>query len=303
MLAGDRPPVPAANVVVVGTDGSDRGMSAVEWAAGEAARRDQTLHIVHTVPWLYGTPIDPGSGVVPDDLITRGRAVLETAVSAARTRAPGLLVESELMAGSAARILLERARTAALVVVGSHGTGLTARLAIGSTALQVVAHAPVPAVVVREAEHVPWHEVTLGVDGAETETLAIRFAFEEAASRKARLHAIHAWSHPGSEGPGGIQPLVYDPALVSDEKGRALGESLAAWRAEFPDVEVCCEAVHGRPARILAGASARSDLLVVGSRGRGGFPGLLLGSVSHAVLHCAHCTVAVVRSVSRQGES
>jgi nucleotide-binding universal stress UspA family protein len=278
-------------------------MSAVEWAADEAARLDFTVHIVHTVPWLYGTPIDPRSGVVPDDMIMRGRAVLETAVSAARERAPGLLVESELEAGSPARVLLERARTAALVVVGSHGTGLAARLAIGSTALQVVTHSPAPAVVVREVEHVPWHEITLGVDGSETEGPAIRFAFEEAALRKVRLHAIHAWSHPGSEGPGDMQPLVYDPAVVDDEKGRALGESMAVWRAEFPDVEVCCEAVHGRPARILAGASARSDLLVVGSRGRGGFAGLLLGSVSHAVLYSAHCPVAVARSVSRQEES
>lgn len=303
MKTGDRPSNPVADVVVAGTDGSDRGTSAVEWAADEAARRGRTLHIIHTVPWLYGTPINPGSGVVPDEVIARGRAVLETAVSAARERAPGLLVEGELMAGSPARVLLERARTAALVVVGAHGTGLAARLAIGSTALQVVTHTSVPVVVVREAEHATWHEVTVGVDDGETEGPAIRFAFEEAAVRKARLHAIHAWSHPGSGGPGDMQPLVYDPAVVDDEKGRALGESMAAWRAEFPDVEVCCEAVHGRPARILAGASARSDLLVVGSRGRGGFPGLLLGSVSHAVLHSAHCPVAVVRSESRQEES
>jgi nucleotide-binding universal stress UspA family protein len=278
-------------------------MSAVGWAADEAARRDFIVHIVHTVPWLYGTLIDPGSGVVPDDVVTRGRAVLETAVSAARERAPGLRVESELEVGSPARVLLERARAAAVVVVGSHGTGLAARLAIGSTALQVVTHAPVPAVVVREVEDVSWHEITLGVDGSETEGPAIHFAFEEAALRKARLHAIHAWPYPGSAGPGDMRPLVYDSAVVGEEKGRELGEFLADWRAEFPDVEVCGEAVHGRPARILAGASARSDLLVVGSRGRGGFPGLLLGSVSHAVLYSANCPVAVVRSVSRQEES
>ncbi|GLY75547.1 universal stress protein [Actinoallomurus iriomotensis] len=290
-------------VVVVGTDGSDRGMSAVAWAADEAALRDHTLHVIHTVPWLYGTPIDPETGVVPEDVIARGRDVLEAAVSAAREHCPGLPVEGELKAGSPARVLLERARTASLVVVGAHGTGLAARLAIGSTALQVATHAPVPAVVVREAEHVPWHEVTVGMDRGETEGPAIRFAFEEAAMRKARLHAIHVWSHPGSAGPGDMEPLVYDPAVVGDEQGRALDESLAAWRAEFPDVEVCGEALHGRPARILAGASARSDLLVVGSRGRGGFPGLLLGSVGHAVLHSAHCPVAVVRPVSRQEES
>ncbi|WP_329260905.1 universal stress protein [Actinoallomurus sp. NBC_01490] len=302
MKPSDRPSASAA-VVVAGTDGSDCGMSAVEWAADEAARRDHTLYLIHTIPWLYGTPIDPESGVVPDEVIARGRSVLETAASAARERAPGLHVVSELKTGSPARVLLERARTAALVVVGSHGTGLAARLAIGSTALQVVAHAPVPAVVVREAQHVPWHEVTVGIDGGQTERQAVRFAFEEAAARKARLRALHAWPHPGSEGPGDMQPLVYDPALISDEKSRALGEFLMPWRAEFPDVEVCWEAVHGRAVRILAGASARCDLLVVGSRGRGGFPGLQLGSVSHAVLYSTHCPVAVVRSLSPQEES
>lgn len=100
-----------------------------------------------------------------------------------------------------------------------------------------------------------------------------------------------------------MRPLVHDPVIVADEERRALSESLVAWREEFPDVEVSGEVVRGRPARILAGASARSDLLVVGTRGRGGFPGLRLGSVSHAMLHTAHCPVAVVPSGSRQEET
>jgi nucleotide-binding universal stress UspA family protein len=156
------------------------------------------------------------------------------------------------------------------------------------------------AVVVREPELVPSREIAVGVDGSGTEASAICFAFEEAALRKARLHVIHAWSHPSSDGPGEMCPLVYDPAIVGDEEERAVENLLVRWRAEFPEVEVCCEAVHDRPTRALAGISARSELLVVGTRGRGGFPGLLLGSVSHAMLHSAHCPVAVVPSGSRR---
>jgi nucleotide-binding universal stress UspA family protein len=291
------------NVIIAGTDGSDRSASAVEWAADEAAYRDHTLHIVHSIPWLYGTPIDPRSGIATEDEIARGQKVLDAAVSKAHEQAPGVRIDSELMAGSAAQILLDRGRGATMIVVGAHGSGLLARLPLGSTALQVVTHSTVPVVVVREPEPVASHEITVGVDATEAAGPALRFAFEEAAVRKARLCAVHTWAHPSSIGPSDMRPLIYDPIIVTDQERQQLGESLATWREEFPDVEVRCEVVHGRPVRILAGASTRSDLLVVGTRGRGGFPGLRLGSVSHAMLHCAHCPVAVVPPMFQQEKS
>jgi nucleotide-binding universal stress UspA family protein len=88
---------------------------------------------------------------------------------------------------------------------------------------------------------------------------------------------------------------MYDPQALAEEE---LGESLALWREKFPEVEVVSEVMRGRPARILAGASARADLLVVGTRGRGGLAGLLLGSVSHALLHHARWPMVVVPSTS-----
>jgi nucleotide-binding universal stress UspA family protein len=293
---------PPYGAIIAGTDGSDRSVPAIQWAADEAVRRDRVLHIVHTIPWLYGTPTDPRAGVVPNEEIARGRRTLERAVSVAYEQAAGVTVESELMVGSAAQVLLERARASTMVVVGAHGSGLATRLPIGSTTLQVVMHTAVPAVVVSETEPGTWQEVIVGVDGGGMEAPAVRFAFEEAALRKARLRAFHAWSHPSSERSGDMQPLVYDRAVVDEEERRMLDHALAALRDEFPHVEVACEAIHGRPARILAGASARADLLVVGTRGRGGFAGLLLGSVSHALLHSAHCPVAVVPPITRQEE-
>jgi nucleotide-binding universal stress UspA family protein len=182
------------------------------------------------------------------------------------------------------------------VVLGGRGAGTLAGLLLGSTALQVVTHSPVPAVIVRNLEPAVRREVAVGVDGSEPAGSAIEFAFEEAGLRQARLRVVHVWSHPASYGPGSMQPLVYDPQIMAEEESRALNDALDVWREKYPDVEVVSEVVQGGPARILGAVSARADLLVVGTRGRGGFTGLLLGSVSHALLHYAHCPVAVVPS-------
>jgi nucleotide-binding universal stress UspA family protein len=181
-------------------------------------------------------------------------------------------------------------------VLGSHGVGTVAGLLLGSTALQVVAHTPVPVVVVRHLEPMRRQEIVVGVDAPPIGEPALAFAFEEAALRGARLRAVHVWSEPGSIDHRGMTPLVYNPEVVTEEHAHRLDDGLATWREKYPDVEVVTEVVHGRPVRILAGLSARADLLVVGTRGRGGFAGLVLGSVSHGLLHHAHCPLAVVPS-------
>jgi nucleotide-binding universal stress UspA family protein len=285
------------NEIIVGADGSAHSLRAIEWAADEAARRNVPLRVVHALaPWLYDVPVDPRLGAVREWLITGGQEVVDAAVAAARARAPEIVVRAEAVPGGAARALLERARNASMVVLGSHGVGTVAGLLLGSTALQVVAHTAAPAVVVRHLEPMPRQEIAVGVDGSPVGEPAIAFAFEEAGLRGARLRAVHVWSDPGTSGPGGTLPLVYDPEVIAGEHLRRLGEALAPWRDKYPDVEVITEVVHGRPVRILAGVSARADLLVVGTRGRGGFAGLVLGSVSHGLLHHAHCPLAVVPS-------
>jgi nucleotide-binding universal stress UspA family protein len=150
-------------------------------------------------------------------------------------------------------------------------------------------------VVVRHVEPVMRQEIAIGVDGPVGES-ALAFAFEEAGVRGARLRAVHVWSDPGTTGLCDTTPLVYNPVHVAGEQTRRLNDVLAPWRDKYPDVQVVTEVVHGRPVRILAGVSARADLLVVGTRGRGGFAGLVLGSVSHGLLHHAHCPLAVVPS-------
>jgi nucleotide-binding universal stress UspA family protein len=283
------------NAIIVGADGSDHSLRAVEWAAEEAARRGLPLRIVHAVaPWLYDTPVDPRLGAVRKWLLTSGEEVVEEATATARACDGDIAVEGEAVPGGAARALLEEARDATMVVLGSHGVGTVAGLLLGSTALQVVAHAPVPTMVVRRLEPAVRREIAVGVDGSAAGEAAVAFAFEEAGLRKARLRAIHVWSDPDLAGTGEMTPLVYDPQIVAEDQIRRLGESLAVWREKYPEIQLVSEVVHGRPVRILAGASTRADLLVVGSRGRGGFAGLVLGSVSHGLLHHAHCPLAVV---------
>lgn len=278
--------------IIAGVDGSDQSLRAIEWATEEARRRDLPLRIVYAeTPWLSDMPVDPRVGAIREWLLTGGRELLDQAVTTARERDPGVAVEGETVPGQPARILLEKARDAAMIVLGGHGIGTVGSLLIGSTALQVVTHAPVPVVVVQHLEPVVRGEVVVGVDGSRMGEPAIEWAFEAASLRKARLRAIHVWSNPALSWPSDMQSLVYDPQAFAEEE---LGEALALWREKFPDVEVVSEVMHGRPARILAGVSVRADLLVVGTRGRGGFAGLLLGSVSHALLHLARCPLAVV---------
>jgi nucleotide-binding universal stress UspA family protein len=285
------------NAIVVGTDGSPDGTRAVGWAADEAASRRCPLRIVHAVaPWLQDRNVDPRLLAVREWLLAGGQEVVGAAVEAARTRAEGIEVAGEMVPGGAARALLEQSRDASMMVVGGSGVGTVAGLLLGSTALQVVSHATVPAVVVRQVEPFARDEIAVGVDGLPAGEPALTFAFEEAGLRDARLRAVHVWADPGTTGPGGRTPLVYDAATVTAGHTQWLNEVLAPWRNKYPEVEVVIEVVHGRPVRILSGISARSDLLVVGTRGHGGFRGLVLGSVSHGLLHHAHCPLAVVPS-------
>ncbi|MFI0411725.1 universal stress protein [Actinomadura sp. 3N508] len=283
------------NRIVVGDDGSESSLLAIDWAADEASRRGAALHVVHVVtPWLFDVPGDPGATRVRQQLLDGGRDVVDLAVARARDRVPGLEVTGEHAGGQPAKVLIERAEDALMVVTGSRGTGELTGLVLGSVAMQVASHARCPAVVVRATGASARGEVVVGVDGSPAGADAVGFAFEEASLRGARLRALLAWSHPVSTGPGDMQPLVYDREIVAEEERRVLAESLAGGRAEYPEVEVVSETVHGRTVKVLAEASVHADLLVVGSRGRGGFTGLLLGSVSHAMLHHAQCPVAVV---------
>jgi nucleotide-binding universal stress UspA family protein len=260
-----------------------------------AAERHRPLRIVHAFVWpMLHVPLGPAPGA-PEDAGHDAERIVAHAISHARATGPaGMDIAGEVVTGAATTVLLAEAREAALVVVGDRGLGGFSGLLLGSVAVQLAAHSPIPVVVVRGTEQSAG-PVVVGVDGSGHSDLAVGFAFEEAAFRGAELRVVHAWIHPVAAEPGDMLPLVYDVDDVANEEARVLAEAVAGWCDRYPDVKVRQVAVRAKPRRVLIEESAGAQLLVVGARGRGGLTGLLLGSVSHAALHHARCPVAVVR--------
>jgi nucleotide-binding universal stress UspA family protein len=280
-----------ADPIVVGVDGSGRSLRALIWAAHEAALWRCSLRIVHVLPrWEFDVPpYPPGRWEEAGD---RGRHIVAEAIAIARENYPDLDLTAALPSGAPASVFLAESEHAQVVVLGARGEGRIGDILLGSVSLQVVGHAASPVVVV---DHITsgHRRIVVGADGSPNSTAALAYAFQEASLRHAQLQALHAWGMPyPPEPPVLIDP---DPKEVAEKHRRTLEEQLTPFRDEYPDVEVVDELVHEKPALALLRASDRADLLVVGSRGRGGFHGLAHGSVSHAILHYSACPVAVVR--------
>ena len=282
--------------VVVGVDGSVEALRAVELAARLANERQRTLRVVHAFIWPeLGVPLGPAPGAPADAGFTHdAERILATAVSRARTTAPDVRVEGEVMTGAAVPVLLAEARRAVVTVVGDRGLGGFTGLLVGSVAVALTAHSERP-VVVDRGELERMSDVLVGVDGSPHSAAAVAFAFEEASMAGAGVTALLAFRFPVSGEAGDMVPLVYSAEDLADEEAVVLAESVAGCRERYPDVPLRTLVVRDRPARALVHASERARLVVVGCRGLGGFTGLLLGSVTHAVLHHASCPVAVVR--------
>lgn len=283
--------------VVVGVDGSEPSRRAVRLAAQEAARRQRPLRVVHGFIWpLLRVPVSAPAGAPPGGgLRHQAEELVAAAVAEAEAAAPGLRVSGEIIDGEAAAVLLGESPAATMIVLGDRGLGGFASLVVGSVAIQVASYADCPVLVARGTAR-PTGPVVVGVDGSTLSRAAVDFAAEEAALRDTRLHTVHAYTHPASAGPGDMQPLVYEESELRGEEDRVLADSLTGLAERRPDVPVTRAVVHARPAAALVDASREAQLLVVGRRGRGELTGLLLGSVSQAVLHRADCPVAVVRA-------
>jgi nucleotide-binding universal stress UspA family protein len=289
-----------SGLVVVGVDGSASSLAAVETAAREARWRSARLRVVHAFFWpamhvpLGPLPLGPPEGGIQNMV----ENLLGEAVARARSVAPEVDVSHAVVTGEPLTVLEAQSHAAQLVVVGSRGMGGFVGLLVGSTAVHLSAHGKCPVLVVRDAgdEAGP---VVVGVDGSVMGEQAVDFAFVEAALRKAPVRALHAWTTWNAPLPApqdATVPYANPPGALAGEEERLVSEALAGHRERHPEVAVEHQVVHGRTREALIEASHSAQLLVVGARGRGGFAGLLLGSVSQAVLHHAHCPVAVVRS-------
>jgi nucleotide-binding universal stress UspA family protein len=281
--------------VVVGVDGSADALRAVRVAAAEATIRQRPLRVVHALGWPQrnmpaspapGGPLDGGPRYEAERIVAK-------AIAEARAAAPDLDVTGGIAEGEPAEAMLGESPKAALLVLGDRGLGGFSGLIVGSVAVQVSGHAACPVLVVRGRED-PAGPVVVGVDGSELSELAVGFAVEEAALRGADLVAVHVFNHPVSAGAGDMLPLVYDVDELRSDEERLLAESVAGWRGRYPDVTIRPRLIRGRPAPVLVDQTATARLVVVGARGRGGFTGLVTGSVSQALLHHAQCPVTVV---------
>ena len=293
--------------IVVGYDGSVSSRTALEWGIAEAGARHTPLRIVHALasPAVAVTGFGIYEPLDPELIVKVGEEALATATERVREIAPDLEVDTRLIPGPPAKGLLDHLDDAELVVVGRRGHGTFGELLLGSTSVALATHAPCPVIVMREGvgrpiEALEAGRVVVGVDGSKLSTDALAFAFEEASWRRTGLTALHAWDTPFFDVPGHGGPGVPDAMReFQSEELRLLSESLAGWREKYPDVDVRQTLVHEQPVKALVDSSPGAALLVVGSRGMGGFRSMLLGSVSHALVHHARCPVAVVRPISR----
>lgn len=287
--------------VVVGIDESAESRAAARWAAAEANRLDTGLVLVsaYTVPrrgLLAYDVMAPDYGTILLEERQQGHRDIAAELL---ERYPGLPISSTVETGHPVDVLLGRSAGAALVVVSTRERGRFRRAIGGSVAQALAAHATVPVAVIRPgAAEERGGPVVAGVDGSANSRPAIGAAFDAAASRGVELIALHAWHDDLTldvDERGLVGADVGDDALREIERA-LVSEELAGWSEKYPDVKVRPVVRKGDPVTFLLDACADASLVVVGSRGRGGFKGALLGSTSLELIMHADAPVMVVRS-------
>ncbi|MGW6316566.1 universal stress protein [Streptomyces sp. NPDC055099] len=283
--------------LVVGVDGSDASLLAVDWAVDEAARHGLPLRLVHASLWeryegiaLQGSLDRPSAHVMAENIVG-------AAVERARRRNPGVKVSAEVVREEAVDALLREGHNASALVTGSRGRGELKGLLLGSVGLTVAARAHCPVIVVRggKAALEGTHErILLGAGDPSAGAESVRFAFREAEARTCTLDVVRAWRCPAHETTD--HPLLAEePEHHHEERAAALLDAvLHDATADHPAVRVRRTTVEGPARKVLLHRSAAADLVIVGARRRHGHFGLQLGRVGHTLLHHAECPVVIV---------
>ncbi|MBE4733540.1 universal stress protein [Streptomyces caniscabiei] len=282
--------------VVVGVDGSEPSLRAVDWAADEAALRGAPLRLVYASLWerYEGAHVAEDVGEPLEGV--RAEVIVESAAQRAGLRHPEVKITTEVLPEEPEYTLLRESRTASLLVTGTRGRSSLTEALLGSVSLTVAAHAHCPMVVVRgshdnRALPATYGRIVVGVGERPTSSAAVRFAFEEARRRGAEVEAVRAWRCPAHESTD--HPLLTgEPARLHEE--RAVEGLEAALEKAPEDVRLRRRTAEGHARTVLSDASRDADLLVIGSRRRQRHFGLQLGRVTHGVLHHSACPVVIV---------
>ncbi|EOM77783.1 universal stress protein [Rhodococcus rhodnii] len=293
--------MPGTQPITVGVDGSESASTAVVWAARTAAALEVPLRIVtvvHVPAFYYTEPFVAQS--FREELESTANSRLESAAVLARQSVDSdLEVTTERHEGKIVEVLGELSKQSHLVAVGPRGHGEFTAMLVGSVTAALASHASCPVAVVRgrtlDGAPPAVGPVVVGVDGSEHSTAAVEVAFEHASALGAPLVAVNVWSDVSVQPSLGSSPE--DPLWSSIQTGEevVLSERLAGFTDRYPDVPVERVVARDRPVRVLSEYAEAAQLIVVGSRGRGGFKGMLLGSTSNALLHTADCPVLIVR--------
>jgi nucleotide-binding universal stress UspA family protein len=280
--------------IVVGIDGSEHGLRALDWAAATAMTRNWPLLLVHvrepSIPISRSALL--GIDVIDDE--APGTQHLEDARVHVSQLWPTVETSVVSREGSVTAALLEELSDGRMLVLGRRGIGRFAALLTGSVTFACATRANGPVVVVPPAYDPKSNagRVVVGVDGSDQGEAAVELAFAEASARGAGLEVVHAWEQPSPygfdfAGYGGVAAWKTDQEL-------AVAEVTAGWQEKYPDVPVSYFVEEDHAAAALVRHSAGADLLVVGGRGHSVLAGKLLGSITHAVIQHAPCAVAVV---------
>lgn len=283
--------------ILVAVDGSAESDAAVAWATREAIMRQLPITLLHVVEQIVvGWPVSQAFEDMPDWQKDNAQDVIDQAhktVSASAGESEPPDVNTEIAYASVVSTLVNSSKVAWMIVAGSQGLGALGRLLLGSVTTSLVHHAHCPVAVIH-SDHSETHDagapVLVGIDGSPGSDSATALAFEEASRRGVELVALHAWSDVG------VFPILRMDWRDRESRGQeVLDKRLAGWEDQFPNVRVKPLLVCDKPARWLLEESEKAQLVIVGSRGRGGFPGMLLGSVGSAVAQSSKVPVIVVR--------
>jgi nucleotide-binding universal stress UspA family protein len=291
-----------ARGVVVGYDGTAGSDAALDWAAALAQRQGLPLTVLYSLD-VATAPVEPAYTLdrVAPDVAASSQAGLEAGLERAAKVLDRSQVHGARVVGGPAAELVNASEGAEFVVTGSRGRGRFAGGLLGSVSYAVTAHAKCPAVVVRGEEPASpdaEHPVVVGIDDSEAARRALDLAAGVAAAAGATLRIVHvgpmhvaeSWAYVETAAAGSEHSHA-----VRAEAEETLAQAEQRVRGRYPDLTVEAEGLYGKPGHVLSDLSATAGLVVVGSRGRGGFTGLLLGSVSHTVIHEAACPVMVDR--------